>query len=141
MISYQTDGVEMPGFDAGRIERWLGEVAASLGKELRNVSYCFCGDEEILKANREFLGHDYYTDVITFDYSRGNRVSGDILISLDTVRSNAEAVGDSYERELRRVIAHGVLHLCGIDDKAPGQREVMERHENEALALYDKLGI
>lgn len=139
MISYHVDGVEMPKLDFGRVERWLAEVAASFDKELRNVSYCFCGDEEILKANREFLGHDYYTDVITFDYSRGNRVSGDILISLDTIRSNAEIVGESYDRELLRVIAHGVLHLCGIDDKAPGEREVMESHENNALTLYETI--
>ncbi len=139
MISYHVDGVEMPELDFGRVERWLAEVAASFDKELRNVSYCFCGDEEILKANREFLGHDYYTDVITFDYSRANRVSGDILISLDTIRSNAKIVGESYDRELLRVIAHGVLHLCGIDDKAPGEREVMEGHENKALALYETI--
>lgn len=136
MLTFQVDGVEMPDFDEARVSRWLGAVAASHDCELGNVNYCFCGDKEILKANREFLGHDYYTDVITFDYSRHGRISGDVLISLDTVASNAEAVGDSYQRELLRVIVHGVLHLCGIDDKGPGEREIMEMHENEALKLY-----
>lgn len=99
----------------------------------------FCSDDYILQTNREFLQHDYYTDIITFDYTRGNRISGDLVISLDTVRSNAEGLGVPYSRELLRVVIHGVLHLCGINDKGPGEREIMERHENEALVLYDKL--
>ncbi|MDE6331759.1 MAG: rRNA maturation RNase YbeY, partial [Muribaculaceae bacterium] len=77
----------------------------------------------------------YYTDIITFDYSRGRRISGDIFISLDTVRSNAEQIGVEYKTELHRVIIHGVLHLCGIDDKGPGEREIMEDNENQALSL------
>ncbi len=139
MITFQVDGVGMPFIDERRVCRWLGEVAALHSREIGNINYCFCGDEEILRANREFLGHDYYTDVITFDYSHGDRVAGDILISLDTVRTNAETAGESYERELLRVIVHGVLHLCGIDDKGPGEREIMERHEDEALNVYDTL--
>ena len=86
-----------------------------------------------------FLGHDYFTDIITFPYCEEGHISGDIVISLDTVCSNAEEVGESYERELHRVIIHGVLHLCGINDKGPGEREVMERHENEALRLLSQL--
>lgn len=139
MIAFQTDGVEMPDLDYRLICRWLEEVAAARGYEVGNVNYCFCGDEEILRANREFLGHDYYTDVITFDYSRPGRISGDVLVSLDTVRSNACQIGAGYSRELLRVIVHGVLHLCGIDDKGPGEREVMERHEDESLAMYESL--
>ncbi len=90
-----------------------------------------------MRANREYLHHDYYTDIITFDYSRRDKIGGDIFLSLDTVRSNAEEMREPYERELLRVIAHGVLHLCGIDDKGPGEREVMEAHENEALRLWE----
>lgn len=139
MITFQVDGVVMPMIDEARVCRWLGVVAAAHSRELGNVNYCFCGDEEILRANREFLGHDYYTDVITFDYSSPKRVSGDVLISLDTVRTNAEAAGEGYDRELLRVIVHGVLHLCGIDDKGPGEREIMESHEDEALGMYEAL--
>jgi len=94
----------------------------------------FVNDEKILEVNREYLGHDYYTDIITFDYDEGAQVNGDIVISLDTVRSNAEKFGKAYDDELHRVIIHGILHLCGINDKGPGEREIMEAAENKALA-------
>ena len=93
----------------------------------------------MLSINRQFLDHDYYTDIITFDYTEADRISGDIFISLDTVRSNAEQLGQPYERELHRVIIHGILHLCGINDKGPGEREVMEAEENRALALFEEV--
>ena len=99
------------------------------------IGYLFCDDEKILEVNRQFLDHDYYTDIITFDYSDERTVSGDIVISLDTVRSNADQFDQPYGRELMRVIIHGILHLCGIDDKGPGEREIMERHEDESLAM------
>uniref|UniRef100_UPI00256EF197 rRNA maturation RNase YbeY n=1 Tax=Duncaniella freteri TaxID=2530391 RepID=UPI00256EF197 len=83
--------------------------------------------------------HDYYTDIITFDYSRGRMISGDMFISLDTVATNAQAVGAEYARELHRVIIHGVLHLCGINDKGPGEREIMEGFEDKALAMLDEM--
>ncbi|MCM1338030.1 MAG: rRNA maturation RNase YbeY [Candidatus Amulumruptor caecigallinarius] len=129
----------MPVIDLALTERWLTDVAASHSKRIGRIGYCFCDDEKILEVNRQFLNHDFYTDIITFDYTRGNLISGDILISLDTVASNAKVVGVTYERELMRVIAHGVLHLCGIDDKGPGEREVMEANEDCALALWDTL--
>ena len=136
MISFETKNVEMPILEFGRINSWLEEIAASHDRLIGNLNYLFCDDEEILRVNREFLKHDYFTDIITFDYSRKRRVSGDIFISLDTVKSNAEELKVSFPDELLRVIAHGLLHLCGIDDKAPGEREIMERHENEALKLW-----
>lgn len=139
MIGFETKNVEMPSLNLGRVERWLGELAASHGRRIGNVNYLFCDDEEILRVNREFLRHDYFTDIITFDYSRHDRIGGDIFISLDTVRSNAEELGVSYDSELLRVIAHGVLHLCGIDDKGPGEREIMEKNEDEALRLWNEL--
>ena len=95
----------------------------------------FVNDEKILEINNQYLGHDYYTDVITFDYDEGSVINGDIVISLDTVRTNAELFNKRYEDELKRVIIHGVLHLCGIDDKGPGEREVMEANENKALDM------
>lgn len=136
MVQFQTENVELPCLDYQKLGRWIEGVAGRHGKVTGRVTYVFCDDEYILSTNRQFLGHDYYTDVITFDYTHGDRVSGDIVISLDTVGSNAEALDCAYERELLRVIIHGVLHLCGINDKGPGEREVMERHENEALDAY-----
>lgn len=138
MIGFETKDVEMPELDLGRVERWLMEVGASHDRRVGNLNYLFCDDREILRVNREFLHHDYFTDIITFDYSRGDRAAGDIFISLETVRSNAAKFGEPNGRELLRVIAHGLLHLCGIDDKGPGEREIMEAAENAALALWDK---
>ncbi len=135
MITYLTEGVEMPCIDQEKITAWIKEVAATYGKKVGEITYLFCSDEHILKVNREFLQHDYYTDVITFDYCHGRVLSGDIVLSLDTVRTNAEQFNTPYETELHRVIIHGVLHLCGINDKGPGEREIMEGEENKALAL------
>ncbi|MBD5371319.1 MAG: rRNA maturation RNase YbeY [Bacteroides sp.] len=139
MVSFQTDSVEMPVIDEGKIGKWLAFVAGEYGMLVGNLCYRFCSDDVILETNRQFLGHDYFTDIITFDYTEGKKVGGDMLISLDTVRSNAEGLGVAYERELLRVIVHGLLHLCGEEDKGPGQRETMEAAENRALEIYDAL--
>lgn len=138
-IDFSTEGVEMPSVNRADVCRWLTEVAAAHDRRVGQVFYCFCDDETILRVNREFINHDYYTDIITFDYSHGRMIAGDIYLSLDTVRTNAEKFGQPYDRELRRVIVHGVLHLCGINDKGPGEREIMEAHEDAALDLWDKL--
>ena len=116
---------------------WIRRVAASYGKRVGEVGYLFVDDEKILEVNNEYLGHDYYTDIITFDYCEDNVLNGDIVISVDTVRSNAEQLGKDYDNELHRVIIHGILHLCGIDDKGPGQRQLMEAAEDRALSLRD----
>ena len=129
----------MPGLDLDRVRQWIARVAEKHGVMVRRLSYLFCDDETILEQNIKFLGHDYYTDIITFDYTSKSRIAGDMIISLDTVRTNSEIAGEGYDRELLRVIIHGVLHLCGINDKGPGEREVMEQHENEALTLYNQL--
>ena len=126
----------MPNIDQKRIGQWVCDVAASHGKKVGQINYVFVDDERILEVNRQFLGHDYYTDIITFDYTQGSTISGDLFISLDTIASNAELVGATYDMELHRVIIHGVLHLCGINDKGLGEREVMEACENKALALF-----
>ena len=135
MISYQTDGVEMPAIKNNQTTEWIKAVAATYKKRVGEIAYIFCSDEKILEVNRQYLQHDYYTDIITFDYCEGNRLSGDLFISLDTVRTNAEQFGSDYETELHRVIIHGILHLCGINDKGPGEREIMEAAENKALAM------
>ena len=135
MISYNAEGVRMPKLRKRDTSAWIKAVAADYGRTVGEVGYMFVDDEKILEVNREYLGHDYYTDVITFDYDEDNVVSGDIMISLDTVRSNAELFGKSYDEEFYRVLIHGILHLCGINDKGPGEREVMEAAENKALAM------
>ena len=135
MITYNSEGVRMPKIKKRDTSAWIKAVAASYGRKVGEIGYLFVDDEKILEVNREYLGHDYYTDVITFDYDEDDTVSGDIVISLDTVRSNAQLFGKTYEEELYRVIIHGILHLCGINDKGPGEREITEAAENKALAM------
>ena len=142
MISYNSENVKVPQIRRRDTSAWIKKVATLHGKKVGDIAYIFCDDEKILEVNRQYLQHDYYTDIITFDYSEGDVISGDIFISLDTVRTNAEQFATQserfkspYEQELHRVIIHGVLHLCGINDKGPGEREIMEQNENEALAL------
>ena len=135
-INYMAQGnVVMPRLNEVGIQDWIVKVAATLGQKVGCLTYVFCDDEYILDTNRQFLGHDYYTDIITFDYTNSRHIAGDMVISLDTVRSNAEMLGGEYEIELMRVMIHGVLHLCGINDKGPGEREIMEKHENAALSI------
>ena len=135
MITYSVEGVRMPAIKKRATNAWIKAVAASYGRKVGEIGYLFVNDEKILEVNREYLNHDYYTDVITFDYDEDDTISGDLVISLDTVRSNAELFGKTYEEELYRVIIHGILHLCGINDKGPGEREMMEAAENKALAM------
>lgn len=136
-ITYQTDGVEIPAITQQEISSWIRKVAASYEKKVGEIAYIFCSDKKILEVNRTYLQHDYYTDIITFDYTERNRISGDLFISLETVKSNAEQFNTPYEQELYRVIIHGILHLCGIDDKGPGEREIMEAEENKALKMLN----
>ena len=138
MITYNTENVKMPAIRRRDVSRWVRQVAASYGRRVGEIGYLFCDDEKILEVNREYLSHDYYTDIITFDYTDGDVNNGDPLIHLDTVRSNAELFGKAYDDEQMRVIIHGILHLCGINDKGPGERELMEAAENKALAMYGK---
>lgn len=138
MISYQSIHVKMPSIRRRDTSAWVRAVAAGYGKRVGEIAYIFCDDEKIIEVNRQYLRHDYYTDIITFDYTEDDLIGGDIFISLDTVRSNAEERGADYEEELHRVIIHGILHLVGIDDKGPGEREIMEAAEDKALAMRRK---
>lgn len=135
MITYHNEGIAMPKIQRRKISAWVKQVAASYDRKVGDIAYIFCDDNKILEVNRQYLNHDYYTDIITFDYDEDNVISGDLFISLDTVRSNAEERGIDYMTELHRVIIHGILHLCGINDKGEGEREIMEECENRALAL------
>ena len=139
MISFLTENIKMPKIDRKEVRAWIAAVAATYdGRKVGNLNYIFCNDDRILEVNKEFLGHDYYTDIITFDYSEPAVVSGDMFISLDTVLGNSSKFHTSYDKELMRVIIHGVLHLCGINDKGPGERAVMEAAEEKALDIWFK---
>ena len=126
----------MPSINQQNVSAWVREVAATYQRHVGDINFIFVDDEEILRVNREFIGHDYYTDHIGFDYSQGTTISGDIYIGIDTVRTNSEKLGYEYDEELHRVIIHGVLHLCGVDDKGPGERSIMEAAEDKALKLW-----
>lgn len=138
-VRYYTDdcGYRLP--QKRLTARWLRGVAAAEGYELGDVSYIFCSARRLLEMNRQYLGHDYYTDVITFDYSdrRGRHVvSGDIFIDVETVRDNARLYGTRPLEEMRRVVVHGVLHLCGQGDKTPRTNAQMHRKEDRYLRFW-----
>lgn len=132
-ICYEENFSDLP---KQKINNWIKETAALYKKKIGEIAYIFCNDEKILEVNNQYLKHNYYTDIITFDYSEGLIISGDIFISLDTVKSNAMEFGVSYEHELLRIIIHGILHLCGQDDKTPELRIEMTKKENLALKKY-----
>ena len=139
MISFHTQGTEMPPIDTTQVEEWIRQVASGYRRKIGEVNYIFTNDETILAMNRQFIGHDYYTDHIGFDYCQGSILSGDIYISLDTVRTNAELYAPDYLDELHRVIIHGILHLVGFHDKTPEERKEMEAAEDRALLLLNKI--
>lgn len=139
MIRFTSQDTEIPELDRLLVLRWLKKVAESHGYTVGDITYIFCSDERELEVNREFLQHDYYTDTITFSYSTADQLRGDIFISVDTVRSNAEGLGVTYEEELLRVMVHSLIHLTGQNDKTPETRAVMTQKENDALALLANL--
>src|SRR5690606_36884354 len=116
-ITFDSDNIDFPNIKKRETSAWIKKIANSYNKKIGNVDYLFCNDEKILEINRQYLDHDFYTDIISFDYSEGDIISGDIFISLDTVRTNSQKYNTDYQEELYRVIIHGVLHLCGLDDK------------------------
>ena len=133
MLRFTAEDIEMPALDERMVSRWIRAVAADYGFSVGSVNYIFCNDEHELAVNRQFLGHDYYTDIITFDYSTPTTLNGDIFISLDTVRSNAEQLNIPFERELMRILIHGILHLTGQGDKTPESKAEMTKKEDLAL--------
>lgn len=132
-IHYYAEDIPAPAIKRRKVSKWIREVAAGYGYKVGEISYIFCSDAKILEINKKYLRHDYYTDIITFDETEGQQISGDLFISLETVKTNAEKFCTTYEDELHRTIIHGILHLCGINDKEPGEREIMEKEENRAL--------
>ena len=138
-IRFFSDGISFQPEGKREISHWLKQIAHAEGKKIGSLCYIFVSDETILDINKKFLHHDYYTDIITFDYSEGSIISGDVFISLDTVKTNAEKFNVDYVNELYRVIIHGILHLCGIDDKAEGARKIMEENEDNALSIIHQI--
>lgn len=135
-VIFETEGVEIPSIlNEQKIIEWIDKVATSHNKEVGDLTYIFCSDEKILEINNQYLQHDYYTDIITFDYSEDNIISGDIFISLDTVKSNSEQFKTEYKEELHRVIIHGILHLSGFSDHTEEEEKQMRNLENQALKL------
>lgn len=131
------NGFELP--DAEKVRRWVAEVIVRRGKQVGSINYLFSDDEEVLRLNRQFLDHDTYTDIITFDTVHADLVNGDIIISVDRVGENASTFGVPFEQELHRVVIHGVLHLLGQGDKTESEAAEMRRQEGEALRLWDEM--
>lgn len=119
-----------------KFENWISRVIASEGKDLGEISYIFCNDEYLHKINVEYLNHDDLTDIISFDYSEGNLLQGDIFISIERVKDNALDFGVTFEEELKRVMIHGVLHYCGYKDKSEADEKVMRAKEDEKVLLF-----
>lgn len=135
MIRYHSEDCTLPEIDQNSITDWIIQVAAFHQKRVGEINYIFCSDSRILEVNNQYLQHDYYTDIITFDYSEQHKISGDIYIGIETVASNAALLNSNYQSELKRVIIHGVLHLCGFGDKTPETEKIMHQKEDEALTL------
>ena len=125
--------------EAENVRIWIAEVVRRRGRQVGNINYMFCNDEYMLEANRRYLDHDTYTDIITFDYVAGSLISGDILLNVDRVRDNAVQFETSFENELRRVVIHGVLHLLGQGDKSEDEAAEMRRQEEQALQLWSDM--
>ena len=135
MINFYSENIVLPKIPKRKIAAWIKVIAQKYGKKIGEIAYIFCDDEKILEVNKHYLQHDYYTDIITFDYSEKDTLSGDIFVSLDTVKSNSEQYNTLYINELYRVIIHGILHLCGQKDKTPEEEKMMKKKEEEALKM------
>lgn len=135
-VTYHTQDCPFRFGNRRAVSRWIAETVAAEGFRRGDIAVIFCSDAELLAMNRQHLGHDYYTDIITFDYSEAGTVSGDLFISIDTVRHNAGEYGVTFEQELHRVIIHGVLHLCGYPDKTPAEGKRMRTKEDYYLSLF-----
>lgn len=136
-INYYTEDCTLRFGNRRAVNRWITETIVAEGRKRGEISIIFCSDTYLLDINRKHLDHDYFTDIITFDYGEGTDVSGDLFISIDTVRNNAQEYGVTFLQELHRVIIHGILHLCGYPDKAPDEARIMRAKEDFYLSLFD----
>ena len=138
-IYFHSEEIEFNLSNETQTIKWLTQLAQTEKKEIEELNYIFCSDDYLLKVNQEHLNHDYYTDVITFDYCEGTQISGDIFISIDRVKDNAQSFNSTFQDELNRVIAHGLLHLMGYKDKNEEDAKEMRKMEDFALKLLHKM--
>lgn len=138
-IRFASQDIDFELFEAEKVKNWISQVIQLRGKRVGNISYLFCDDEYLLGVNQQYLNHDTYTDIITFDYVAADLISGDIMISIDRVGENASQFEVPFGQELRRVIIHGVLHLLGQGDKSDDEAAEMRRQEEESLALWNTM--
>ena len=139
MIQFINENTEIPVVHKRRLTQWIKSTAEEYGRKTGDITYIFCCEEKILEINRQYLNHDYFTDIITFDYSEKNIISGDIFISPETLKTNAIQFNVTFEEELLRIIIHGILHLCGQDDKTPESKLQMTAKEDKALNAYKNM--
>jgi len=135
MINYFFENIDPKKIDSN-ISIWLEDLIFSENKKLGDINYIFCDDEYLLKVNQDYLDHDYYTDIITFDYVKGKTISGDIFVSLPRILDNASTLSQDFESEFRRVLAHGLLHLCGYKDKNEEEESKMRQKEDFYITRY-----
>ena len=135
MINYFFENIDQKNIDSN-ITNWLEDLILSENKKLGDINYIFCDDDYILKVNQDYLDHDYYTDIITFDYVKGKTISGDIFVSLPRILDNASTLSQDSEKEFRRVLAHGLLHLCGYKDKTEEEESKMRQKEDFYINRY-----
>jgi len=141
VIEFLNENIEFPSINTGLLENWIKRIIKEHDFNLGSVTIIFCSDQYILKTNKEFLNHDYYTDIITFDYCENRNISGDLLISLETVRSNSENFNTDFSDELNRVIIHGILHLIGFDDSTPELKANIRKEEDKALEILKNMDV
>lgn len=138
-ISFSVDCIDFDLQQKTKVKKWISETIKTYGKRVGDIGYLFSSDQNVLAANIQYLQHDTFTDIITFDYVEGDVISGDILISIDRVRDNAEKFSVTFDQELRRVIIHGIHHLLGQADKSDEDAAEMRRRENDSLLLWETI--
>lgn len=136
MINFQIENDLTPKIIENKLSTWIDAVAKLHGYNVGDINYLFCTDDYILDVNNQYLNHNYYTDIITFDYTINNLIAGDIVLSIDTVKSNSDQLDTPFEKEFLRVVIHGILHLCGFKDKTEKEKSKMRELEDQALNLY-----
>ena len=138
-IYFSTENIHFDLKGKMRVKRWITDIIKAQGKKVGDISYLFCDDAYLIEVNRSYLNHDTYTDIITFDYVEDNLISGDIIISVERVKENAQLFGSTFDQELHRVIIHGILHLLGQGDKTAPEAAQMRKKEEAALAVWNSM--
>lgn len=138
-IYFSTENIHFDLKGKMRVKRWITDIIKAQGKKVGDISYLFCDDAYLIEVNRAYLNHDTYTDIITFDYVEDNLISGDIMISVERVKENAQLFGSTFDQELHRVIIHGILHLLGQGDKTAPEATQMRKKEEAALAVWNSM--